>query len=98
MGGIIGCCPLVAVIVSISVMGLYVSRLGLLALTLQAGLRPRLLITGGAATASSSRRLKADILWFALTHRSTLDGTVKQVMERAGQVITVYKKGSRVAA
>jgi hypothetical protein len=47
-----------------------------------------------------SRRLKVDISWFALTRRSTLDRPVKQVMEpeRAGQVITVYKKGSRVAA
>jgi hypothetical protein len=34
----------------------------------------------------------------ALTRRSKLDRTVKQVMERAGQVITVYMKGSRVAA
>ncbi len=45
-----------------------------------------------------SRRLKAETSWFVLTSRSTLDQTVKQVMERAGQVITVYKKGSRVAA
>jgi hypothetical protein len=34
----------------------------------------------------------------ALIRRSTLDRTVKQMMERTGQVITVYKKGSRVAA
>jgi hypothetical protein len=44
------------------------------------------------------RRLKADISWLALTGRSSLDRTVKQVMERAVQVITVYKKGSRVGA
>jgi len=43
-------------------------------------------------------RLTADRPWFALTRRATLDRTVKQGMERAGQVVTVYKKGSRVAA
>ena len=43
-------------------------------------------------------KLTADKPWFALTRRATLDRTVKQGMERTGQVITVYKKGSRVAA
>jgi hypothetical protein len=43
-------------------------------------------------------KLTADKQWFALTRRATLDRTFKQGMERAGQVITVYKKGSRVAA
>ena len=43
-------------------------------------------------------KLTAERPWFALTRRATLDRTVKQGMERAGQVVTVYKKGSRVAA
>ncbi len=34
-------------------------------------------------------KLTADKPWFALTRRATLDQTVKQGMERAGQVITV---------
>jgi hypothetical protein len=37
-------------------------------------------------------------VWFALSRRSTLERHVKQVLERAGQVITVYKRGSKVAA
>ena len=45
-----------------------------------------------------SKRLRADLVWFALTRRTTLDPGVKKVMERAGQVITVYKKGLLVAA
>jgi hypothetical protein len=45
-----------------------------------------------------SRWLKADRIWFALTRRSMLDRAVRQVMEREGQVVTVYKIGSLVAA
>ena len=45
-----------------------------------------------------SKRMQADQVWFALTRRRTLDRGVKQVMERAGQVVTVYKKGSLTAA
>ncbi|MFM9151927.1 MAG: hypothetical protein ACKOPU_06645, partial [Candidatus Planktophila sp.] len=47
---------------------------------------------------SLSGRLRPDQVWFALSRRSTLDRSIKQELERAGQVITVYKKGSRVAA
>ena len=39
-----------------------------------------------------------DQVWFALTRRSTLEQSIKQVLERAGRVVTVYKRGSRVAA
>ncbi len=34
-----------------------------------------------------SRRLQADRIWFALTRRSTLDGGVRQAMERAGHSV-----------
>ncbi len=47
---------------------------------------------------SLSGRLRPDQVWFALSRRSTLDRHIKQVLDRAGQVVTVYKKGSRVAA
>ncbi len=37
-------------------------------------------------------------MWFVLTRKSNLDRGVKLVLERAGQVITVFKKGTKVAA
>ncbi len=45
-----------------------------------------------------SSRLRPDEVWFALLRRSTLDRHVKQLLGRVGQVITVYKRGSKVAA
>ncbi len=47
---------------------------------------------------SLSHSLQPDRVWFALTRRSNLDRGVKRVLERAGQVITVFKKGTKVAA
>jgi hypothetical protein len=47
---------------------------------------------------SLSSRLRPDEVWFALSRKSTLDRHVKQVLERDWQVITVYKRGSKVAA
>ncbi len=47
---------------------------------------------------SLSSRLRPDEVWFALSRRSTLDRHVKQLLGRAGQVITVYKRGAKVAA
>ncbi len=44
-----------------------------------------------------SKRMQADQIWFALTRRRTLDRGVNQVIERAGQVVTVNKKGSLIA-
>jgi len=43
-------------------------------------------------------RLRQDQVWFALTRRSTLGRNLEQELHREGQVITVYKRGSRVAA
>jgi hypothetical protein len=37
-------------------------------------------------------------VWFALTRRSNLDRGVKPVLERTGQVVKVFKKGTKVAA
>ena len=45
-----------------------------------------------------SNWLRPDQVWFALTRRSTLEQSVKKGLEYAGRVITVYKRGSRVAA
>jgi hypothetical protein len=49
------------------------------------------------SVASLSKRMQADQIWFALTRRRTLDRGVNQVIERAGQVVTVNKKGSLIA-
>jgi hypothetical protein len=37
-------------------------------------------------------------MWFALTRGSSLHQGVKRVLERTGQVVTVFKKGTKVAA
>jgi hypothetical protein len=97
LDGIIGCCPLVAP--SSFPNSLWDGTLADWGYLLRPG-RPvyDLVCASPEEQQRSSRRLKEDISWFALTRRSTLDRTVKQVMERAGQVITVYEKGSRVAA
>ncbi len=47
---------------------------------------------------SRSHRLQPDRVWFALTRRSNLDRGMKRVLERTGQVVTVFKKGTKVAA
>ncbi len=82
------------VIVSILVVVCYVGGLGLPAPTRPAGCQ----CTSPEQQQHFSRLLKADMSWFTLTRRSTLDRTVKQVMDWTGPVITVHKRGSRVAA
>ncbi len=47
---------------------------------------------------SLSQSLQPDRVWFALTWKSNLDRGVKRVLERTGQVITVFKKGTKVVA
>ena len=42
--------------------------------------------------------MSADKLWFALTRRTTLGRDVRRALESTGQIVTVFKKGSRVAA
>ncbi len=37
-------------------------------------------------------------VWLALTRRTTLGQSTKRAIERAGRVVTVYKRGFRVAA
>jgi hypothetical protein len=56
------------------------------------------LLVAKAAAVSLSSRLRPDEVWFTLSRRSTLDRHVKQLLKRAGQVITAYKRGSQVAA
>ncbi len=57
-----------------------------------------LLCTSPKLQQSLSSRLRPDEVWFALSRRSALDRQVKQLSDHAGQVITVYKRGSQVAA
>ena len=95
--GIIGCCPLVA-----PSSFPYSSWTGGSA-DWGYQLQPRrpvfdLLCASPVEQRSLSGRLRSDQVWFALSRRSTLERNTKLVLERAGQVITVYKKGSRVAA
>jgi ribonuclease HI len=47
---------------------------------------------------SLSHRLQPDRVWFALTRRSNLDRGVKRVLERTGQGVKVFKKGTKVTA
>jgi len=42
--------------------------------------------------------MSPDKIWFALTRRSTLDREIRRALELIGQIVTVFKKGSRVAA
>ena len=44
------------------------------------------------------KQMSADKLWFALTRRSTLGRDVRRALELTGQIVTVFKKGTRVAA
>jgi ribonuclease HI len=95
--GIIGCCPLMA-----PSSFLYSSWNGVSA-DWGGQVHPRrpvfdLLCASPEEQRSLCGRLRPDQVWFALSRRSTLDMNTKRVLERAGQVITVYKKGSRVAA
>ena len=95
--GIVGCCPLMA-----PSSFPYSSWTGFSA-DWGSQLQPRrpvfdFLCASPEEQHSLSGRLRPDQIWFALSRRSTLDRSIKQVLERAGQVITVYKKGSRVAA
>jgi ribonuclease HI len=95
--GIIGCCPLVA-----PSSFMYASWNGVSAdwgYQLQPS-RPvfDLLRASPEEQEFLSNWLRPDQVWFALTRRSTLQRSVKQRLERTGRVITVYKRGSRVAA
>jgi len=95
--GIVGCCPLMA-----PSSFPYSSWTGSSA-DWGSQMQPRrpvfdLLCASPEIQHSLSGRLRPDQVWFALSRRSTLDRSIKQELERAGQVITVYKKGSRVAA
>ena len=97
--GIIGCCPLMA-----PSSFPYSSWTGLGG-SADWGyqLHPRrpvfdLLCAPPEAQRSFAGRMRPDQVWFALSRRSTLDRNTKLVLDRAGQVLTVYKRGSRVAA
>jgi hypothetical protein len=84
LDGIIGCCPLVAP--SSFPYSLWDGTSADWGYLLRPG-RPvyNLLCASPEEQQRFSRRLKVDISWFALTRRSTLDRTVKQVMEMQGR-------------
>ena len=95
--GIIGCCPLVA-----PSSFMFSSWDGVSA-DWGYQLHPRrpvidLLRASPEEQGSLSNWLRPGQVWFALTRRSTLEQSVKRVLERTGRVITVYKRGLRVAA
>ena len=95
--GIIGCCPLMA-----PSSFAYASWTGTSAdwgsPDRSSRLIYSLLDTTPELQQSLSHRLQPDRVWFALTRRSNLDRGVKRVLERTGQVVKVFKKGSKVAA
>jgi len=95
--GIIGCCPLMA-----PSSFAYASWTGTSAdwgsPDRSSRLIYSLLDTTPELQQSLSHRLQPDRVWFALTRRSNLDRGVKRVLERTGQVVKVFKKGTKVAA
>jgi hypothetical protein len=95
--GIIGCCPLMA-----PSSFEYASWTGTSAdwgsLYRSSRLIYSLLDTTQELQQFLSHSLQPDPVWFALTRRSNLDRGVKRVLQRTGQVVTVFKKGTKVAA
>ena len=97
--GIFGCCPLMAP--STFPYSSWTGLVGSADWGYQ--LHPRrpvfdLLCASAEEQRSLASRMRPDQVWFALSRRSTLDQNTKVILDRAGQVLTVYKRGSRVAA
>jgi hypothetical protein len=45
-----------------------------------------------------ARLMASGKVWFALTHKFTLHSSTELALRQGGQVVTVFKKGARVAA
>jgi len=95
--GIVGCCPLVA-----PVAFSFASWDGT-SVDWGHGLQPKRLVYSllGATPQDQqriTRQLAGEQVWFVVVRRATLDHKAKQTLAKIGRVITVFKRGSRVAA
>jgi hypothetical protein len=96
---IIGCCPLVAPssFLQSSWDGVSVDW-GYLLRPSRPGPISDLLSSSPEEQRCLSNCFRLDRVWFALTLRTTLEQSTKRAIERAGRVVTVYTRGSRVTA
>ena len=95
--GIVGCCPLVAPV------AFHFASWDGISVDWGHGLQPkRPVYSLLGATSQEQQRLTRQLgggqVWFVVARRAALDNSTKQMLTKVGRVITVFKRGARVAA